>query len=137
MAAAIIVEERPFRAASGMHQITGFSPRANLTREMQTGLIDTLTVPEESKAAFLAETRKIQTFFKSLPGFIEGFVYEKTAGDNRINMVTTAVWENDVAMESAKKATAAQFQKIGVNPQQIMKELKAEAGRAVYRRTPY
>ena len=104
---------------------------------MQTVLIDTFTVPEESKAAFLAETRKIQAFLETLPGFVESFVYEKTAGENRTNVVTTAVWENDAAMESAKKATTAQFQKTGINPQQIMKELKVEAGRAVYRRTPY
>ena len=49
---------------------------------MQTVFIDTFTVPEESKAAFLVETRKIQSFLKTLPGFVEGFVYEKTAGDN-------------------------------------------------------
>ena len=78
---------------------------------MQTVLIDTFTVPEESKAAFLAETRKIQAFLETLPGFVESFVYEKTAGENRINVVTTAVWENDAAMESAKKATTSQFQK--------------------------
>ena len=76
---------------------------------MQTVLIDTFTVPEESKAAFLAETRKIQAFLETLPGFVESFVYEKTAGENRINVVTTAVWENDTAMEGAKKRPQHNF----------------------------
>jgi len=104
---------------------------------MPVVLIDTFIVPEESKTVLLQETRKIQRFLKTLRGFVEGFVYEKTAGDSRVNIVTTAVWESDAAMENAKKTAAAQFQKLGFNPQQLMRDLNVEAGRAVYRRTPY
>jgi len=104
---------------------------------MQPVLIDTFTVPEESKSAFLAETRKIQSFLKTLPGFIEGYVYEKTAGDNSINIVTTAVWKTEAAMNNAKKAAAAEFQKLNFNPQKIMQDLRVVAGRGVYSRTPY
>ena len=131
------MEERHFRAALASSRC-GLQPLGEIAAEtMQIVLIDTFIVPEESRAALLQETRKIQGFLKTLPGFIEGFVYEKTAGESRVNIVTTAVWESDAAMEDAKKAAAAEFQKLGFNPQQLMRDLKVEAGRAVYRRSPY
>ena len=39
-------------------------------------LLDKFMVPEESKAAFLAEIRKRSAFLRTLPGFVEGFVFE-------------------------------------------------------------
>jgi hypothetical protein len=38
---------------------------------------------------------------------------------------------------NAKKAAAAAFQKLGFNPQELMKKLKIEIERAVYNRSPY
>ena len=104
---------------------------------MQKILVDTFVLPEESKAAFLVETRRIQNFLKTLPGFVEGYVYEKAEGDNRINILTTAVWESESAYENARRAATTEFQRLGMSPQEIMKKLKVEAGRAVYTRTPY
>lgn len=45
---------------------------------MEVVLIDRFIVPEESKAAFLAEVRRSSAFLRTLPGFVEGFVYENT-----------------------------------------------------------
>ena len=104
---------------------------------MQKVLIDTFVVPGESKAAFVEQTRRIQSFLKTLPGFIEGYMYEKAAGENRINFVTIAVWQDDASYENARKAALAEFQRIGLNPQEIVKKLNVESGRAVYTRTPY
>lgn len=58
---------------------------------MEVVLIDKFIVPEESKAAFLAEVRKSAAFLRTLPGFVEGFVYENMDGESRHNVVTTAV----------------------------------------------
>ena len=44
---------------------------------METILIDEFIVPEESRAAFLEAARKTQSLIKTLPGFVEGFLYEK------------------------------------------------------------
>lgn len=104
---------------------------------MEIVLIDKFIVPEESKAKFLEAARKIQSFLKTLPGFVEGFVYEKTDGESRQNVMTTAVWKDEEAFQGAKKATASELQKIGFNPQELMKTLKIEIERAVYRRSPY
>jgi heme-degrading monooxygenase HmoA len=100
-------------------------------------LIDKFIVPEESKSAFLEATRKVQRFLRTLSGFVEGFVYEKTEGESRHNVLTTAVWENEEVFADAKKAAAAEFQKLGFNPQELMKKLNIEIERAVYSRSPY
>jgi heme-degrading monooxygenase HmoA len=104
---------------------------------MQKVLIDVFIVPEESKADFGERTRSIQSFLKTLPGFVEGFVYEKKAGENRYNIITTAVWENEEAFGNARQAVAAEFQKQNFSPQEVMKKLKVEGERGVYERFPY
>lgn len=80
---------------------------------------------------------KSAAFLRTLPGFVEGFVYEKTDGDSRNNVVTTAVWKDEEAFQNAKKSAAEGFKNIGFNPQEIMKNLKVEIERAVFRRSPY
>jgi len=100
-------------------------------------LIDKFIVPEESKARFLEEVHKSATFLRILPGFVEGFVYEKTDGESRHNVVTTAVWQDEEAFLNAKKSAAEGFKKIGFNPPEIMKNLNVEIERAVYRRSSY
>lgn len=104
---------------------------------MEVVLIDKFIVPEESGTQFLAEVRKSEAFLRTLPGFVEGFVYEKTDGDGRQNIVTTAVWKDEDVFQNAKKAAAEGFKKIGFNPPEIMKNLKVEIERGIYRRSPY
>src|SRR5690348_10083359 len=73
---------------------------------MEKVLIDKFIVPEESKASFLEAARKSSTFVRTLPGFVEGFVYEKVDGDGRHNVITTAVWASEEAFANAKQAAA-------------------------------
>jgi heme-degrading monooxygenase HmoA len=79
----------------------------------------------------------VQSFLKTLPGFVEGFLYEMKGGQSRYNYMTTAVWENLEAFESARKAVATEFQRQGFDPQETRKKLKIEGERAVYERSPY
>jgi heme-degrading monooxygenase HmoA len=104
---------------------------------MEVVLIDKFIVPEESKAAFLTEVRKSAAFLRSLPGFVEGYIYESSDAASRTNVVTTAVWRDDEAFQNARKAAAVEFQKIGFNPPEIMKKLKVEIERGIYRRSSY
>ncbi len=104
---------------------------------MQRVLIDMFIVPVESKAAFLEAARRSATFLKTLPGFVEGFVHEKTDGDGPYNIVTTAVWENEDAFANARRAAAEEFQRRGFNPQETMRTLRVEITRAVYERSSY
>ena len=104
---------------------------------MEIALIDKFVVPEESKAKFLEEVHKSAAFLRTLPGFVEGFVYDKTDGESSNNVVTTAVWKDQEAFQNARKIVAEGFKKIGFNPPEIMKALKVRMERAVYRRSPY
>jgi|SRR5271168_1931577 len=104
---------------------------------MEKVLIDKFNVPEPSIASFLESAHKIQSFLKTLPGFIEGFLYEKKEGEGQYNYMTTAVWESERAFNDAKKAVAMEFSKEGNGPQKVMNELKIERERAVYERSHY
>ena len=104
---------------------------------MEIVLIDTFIVPEEAKAEFLEASHKVQSFIRTLPGFVEGFSFEKTGGDGRYNFLTTAVWKDEDAYENAKKAAAAELQKRGSNPQTLREKLKIESTRSTYKRFPY
>lgn len=104
---------------------------------MEKILIDKFIVPGESIAAFLNEIRKSASILRTLPGFVEGYIYEKKDGASRHNVATTAVWQSEEAFENAKKMALAEFQKIGFNPQEIMSRLKIEMERGIYERSPY
>jgi heme-degrading monooxygenase HmoA len=104
---------------------------------MQKVLIDKFVVPEESKAQFLERSRTVQSFIKTLPGFVEGFLYEKKDGESRYNYVTAAVWESEDAFENASKAVAAEHKRQGYDPQEARKKLRIESERAIYEKSPY
>ena len=104
---------------------------------MQVVLIDTFVVPEASKAALLEKARESARFLRTLPGFVEGYICEKTSGDSVHNIVTTAVWQDQAAFEHAKKLAAEEFKRVGFNPQETMSKLNATIQRAIYQRSPY
>lgn len=104
---------------------------------MEKILVDKLVVPKESKDAFLERTRQVQGFLKTLPGFVEGFLYENKDGESRYNYMTIAVWKSEDAFENAKKSVGIEFQKQGFDPQEMRRKLKIEGERAVYERSAY
>jgi hypothetical protein len=104
---------------------------------MQKILIDTFIVPEEIKSTFLEEVRKGLAFLRTIPGYVEGYIYKKTDGESLYNVVTTAVWESEEAFANARKIAVINFEKTGFNPQEIIKRLNVQMERAVYEREPY
>lgn len=104
---------------------------------MEIVLIDLFIVPEEAKTEFVAGANNIQEFIRTLPGFVEGYVYDKADGESRYNFLTTAVWESDEAFENAKMSVKAEYERRGYNPVATAQRLGVEPLRSVYRRTPY
>jgi heme-degrading monooxygenase HmoA len=104
---------------------------------MQKVLIDTFIVPDESKSTFRDAVRELAGLIRTLPGFVEGFIHEKTDGKGPYNVVTTAVWENEEAFKNAKRLAGEEFQKRVFNRQEIMKRLQIKLERAVYDRSSY
>ncbi len=74
---------------------------------------------------------------KKLPGFVEGNIYEKKRGESDVNVVTTAVWKDEEALENAKNAITAEYRKQGTNPAEIMKSFGVQFSRSIYTRSPY
>jgi heme-degrading monooxygenase HmoA len=104
---------------------------------VQVILIDLFIVPDESKSELLDKARWSAGLLKTIPGYVEGFIYEKTGGDSPYDIVTTAVWESESAFENARKAAFEMFQKVGFDPQEIMRKLGVGFKRAVYSRATY
>ena len=104
---------------------------------MEVVLIDTFIVPEAAVDEFLEHVHFSANIVKTRPGFIEGHVFRRTVGDGRVNVVTTAVWANQAAMEEARKSVPAEFAKIGFSPPEIMKKLGIQIERGVYQRAAY
>lgn len=104
---------------------------------MERIVVDTFIVPEESRSAFLELASRAQGFLKTLPGFVEGYLYERVDLTGTTNFMTTAVWENEEAYENAKKSATSEFQKWGFNQPEALKKLKIEKDRALYTRSPW
>jgi len=100
-------------------------------------VVDLFIVPAGATEEFLQATRQIQAFLKTLPGYIDGFLYEKQDGQSPYNVMTTATWENEAAIAATKEMVRAEFQRQGINPQEMLQRLKIEAIRSIYDRQPY
>jgi heme-degrading monooxygenase HmoA len=90
---------------------------------MQIVLVDLFVVPDESRPALLETSRAIQDVLKEMPGFVEGFLYEKKAGEGRHDVVTTTVWKDEKAFETAKRSVPERLKALGINPAEKMKAL--------------
>ncbi len=121
--------------SSSRHQANGAI--SNKGGNMEVVVIDSLVVPDESKEVFLQRVQQSAELLKKLPGFVEGYVYEKKSGESDVNIVTTAVWKDEEAFENAKKAMVTEFCKQGTNPAEIMKSLRVQVSRSLYSRSPY
>jgi len=104
---------------------------------MEIVLIDTFIVPVEARAEFRQAATKAQSFIRSLPGYVEGYIYEQTAGESQFNVLTTAVWKSEEAFENAKKAVLAEYQRTGYDPQVVRTKLGIEQTRSTYTRAAY
>jgi heme-degrading monooxygenase HmoA len=100
-------------------------------------LIDVFEVPEAAVAEFLVAVRTTTPFLRSLPGYVEGYVFQKKGGPGRYNVVTTAVWANEEAYQAAKLAAQDEYHRIGFNPQEVIARLGVTIERAEYDRSPY
>lgn len=104
---------------------------------MEKVLIDLFSVPESAREVFAVTSRRAQSIVKTLPGFVEGYLFEQAGSDSRYNFITIAVWESQDAYERAKAAIPGEYRKHGFNPQETLKQLQVEPIRALYDRSPY
>lgn len=101
---------------------------------MRQILIDRFIVPLNAREEFLERVRINRNFIKNLPGFVEDAAYEETEAKGEIKYVTVAVWENAGALDKAKKAVLAEYQKQGFDAVEMYKRLNIKIERAIYKK---
>ncbi|MEX0646644.1 MAG: ester cyclase [Balneolaceae bacterium] len=100
---------------------------------MQPILIDKFIVPQEANEEFINRLDTNLDFIRTLPGFVKTAAYEQTGGEGEFNFVTTAFWESNEALESAKKAVKNEYHRQGFDPSEMFNRLNIKIERAVYR----
>ncbi len=96
-------------------------------------LIDTFVVPGEARREFVERANAIRRFIRTLPGFVEDRVYERTdERGNTIYMMMT-VWESEDALDKAKAAAREEHQRQGFDPAEMFERLNITMEREVYR----
>lgn len=99
-------------------------------------LIDHFIVPAAARAAFDERRRLSEAIVKAQPGFIEGFVYE-LVGAGPYTHITTAVWESAEHFAAARRAAAAEYERMGIDMQLFLETNGITLSRGEYTRLPY
>jgi heme-degrading monooxygenase HmoA len=95
-------------------------------------LIDKLTVPAAAKQEFMERLTINRDILKGLHGFLKDAVYEWPDDKGDQVYITVAVWVNKDAVEKAKQAVQAEYQKEGFNLQEMLKRLHITMERGIY-----
>ncbi len=98
--------------------------------------IDRFTVPANAKQEFFERMKYNRDFIKTMPGFIEDNAYEAVEDNGNLTIVTVAVWENNDAVNKAKEAVQAEYNRTGFNMPEFLKRLNISIERGVYNKIP-
>jgi len=104
---------------------------------MEKVLVDLFVVPEEALAEFLEAVRVTTPFLRSIPGYVEGWIYTRQSGAGAHNIITTAVWESEDAYQAARQAAQDEYRRINFNPQAVIKRLGVQIERSEFSRQAY
>ncbi len=105
----------------------------NKADSSQVVFIDRFIVPSNAWDEFIKQTTYNRRFIKSLPGFVRDNGYESRDDKGNILFTTTAVWENQEALNKAKEAVQAEYKRIGFNPPEMLQRLGITMDRAIYK----
>lgn len=95
--------------------------------------VDKFIVPEQARTEFMEKVKPTHALLKTLPGFIQDFVLEQSAGPGKFNFVTLVEWENETVMSQARTAVSALHAHMNFNPQELFARLGITADVANYR----
>lgn len=96
--------------------------------------VDKFIVPLHAREAFIGKVRITHELLRTLPGFLQDFVLEQSAGPGEFNFVTLAEWENPECFENAKAAVLALHKQMNFNPQEVFVRLGIQSDLANYQR---
>jgi hypothetical protein len=100
------------------------SPTPNSTGHIYR--LDIFNVPTEAKRRFLGRVEETHRVLRTIPGFIEDHILERSGGPGACTITTIAIWKDEETIGRAKMAIGAWRAKTGLNPQKLMKDLGVE-----------
>jgi len=99
---------------------------------MQQIFIDKFIIPQNAKQEFTERMNFNRDFIKNLPGFLGDTAYEREDENGNTICITVANWENEEALNQAKTAVQAEYQRIGFNPAELLSRLNITMERDTY-----
>lgn len=94
--------------------------------------IDKFTVPAASMEEFGQRVSYNRTFIKSLPGFVDDVMYQKTEDNGDFSIITIATWETKEDLANARNAVQQEYARTNFNPVEFFKRLAVILDRGVY-----
>ena len=104
----------------------------SMDRSKRIYRVDKFIVPPPAREEFIGKVRATHELLRTLPGFLQDFVLEQSAGPGEFNFVTIAEWESPEYIEKAKAAVLALHKKMNFNPQEVFARLGIKADLANY-----
>jgi predicted ester cyclase/heme-degrading monooxygenase HmoA len=95
--------------------------------------IDKFIVPAAALIEFKQRVQLNRELIKTIPGFIEDAAYESTDASGNTLFVTVAEWSSPEALQQAKEAVQAAYQKEGFDMAAMLRRLNITLDRAVYK----
>ena len=98
--------------------------------------IDRLTVPEHARDAFLERLVITRDFLQGQPGCLYNRIAEARREDGSLSMVTVVEWRDRDAMDTARGAAKAFYEKTCFDPSSFMAALGIEPDFGLYADIP-
>jgi heme-degrading monooxygenase HmoA len=99
---------------------------------MKQILIDKITVPQTALQEFTERMQINRNFIKTLPGFIEDKAYKCIESSNTLMYITMAIWESAEAIQNARNAVQAEYQREGFDMRAMLERLDIKIDRGIY-----
>jgi steroid delta-isomerase-like uncharacterized protein len=95
--------------------------------------IDKFLVPAAAKQEFMERVVISRNLLRTLPGFVEDAMFERTDENGNLIFISIAVWENEDAIKNAKEVVQSEYKKQGFNPSEMFERLHITLDRGVYK----
>lgn len=99
-------------------------------RQQRVYRIDRFLVPDAAREAFLARVGETHDLLRMQPGFLRDLLLEEEAGPGVVSIITFVEWENQRAIDNARRSVSAMHERTGFNPKAALAQwgLRAEIG---------
>jgi heme-degrading monooxygenase HmoA len=96
--------------------------------------VDKFVVPIHAREEFIGNIRSMHKLLRTLPGFVQDFVLEQSAGPGECDFLTLVEWESSDAFANARAVNMAMRKEMKFNPQEMLARFGIKADRANYLR---